>query len=269
MWNPEQLHHDRILRLRHVRHQQTWICEQFTYGVVREGVIAENFLRISANFPQNFCTLSWHNKKTFSAKFTQNFPQTFHKNPFANAPISELLNLWGSAVNQRGWENKGPPDVAQKSFSQKRVKMVLCPFHRRVIGKSALESASFWDEISGWFLGAPFSPGPFVLLLRGTERFRAFLTPGQPACESDNKSLCVLLRTRENKHFLLANQLVVLGLTTFFAKCWCVKSLCAFLAWDHFCNFQEPLSALILNVLFSRDFARGTTPIKAFGEAAH
>ena len=34
-----------------------------------------------------------------------------------------------------------------------------------VIGNLHSKSASFWDEISGWFLGAPFSSGPFVLLL--------------------------------------------------------------------------------------------------------
>ena len=32
--------------------------QQFTYGVVREGVIAENFPLISAKFPQNFRKLS-------------------------------------------------------------------------------------------------------------------------------------------------------------------------------------------------------------------
>ena len=32
--------------------------QQFTYGVVREGVIAENFPQISAKFPRNFRTLS-------------------------------------------------------------------------------------------------------------------------------------------------------------------------------------------------------------------
>ena len=32
--------------------------QQFTYGLVREGVIAENFPQISANFPQNFLTQS-------------------------------------------------------------------------------------------------------------------------------------------------------------------------------------------------------------------
>ena len=42
--------------------QATAIAQQFTYGVVREGVIAENFPQISAKFPQNFRTLSWRNK---------------------------------------------------------------------------------------------------------------------------------------------------------------------------------------------------------------
>ena len=41
------------------------------------------------------------------------------------------------------------------------------------------------------------------------------------------RSLCVLLRTHQNKHFLLVNQLVVPGLTAF-SKRLCAKSLCAF-----------------------------------------
>ena len=51
--------------------------------------------KISAKFPRNFRTLSWRNKTYFSANFREcsaEFPQTFRKNPFANDPISELLN---------------------------------------------------------------------------------------------------------------------------------------------------------------------------------
>ena len=49
-------------------------------------------------------------------------------------PDSGFFGLSGSggpisAVNQRGRENKGPPDIVPKSFS-KRAKMVLCSFHR-------------------------------------------------------------------------------------------------------------------------------------------
>ena len=54
-----------------------------------------NFHEISANFPQNFLTLSWCNKTYFPRNFREfsaEFPQTFRKNPFANAPISELLS---------------------------------------------------------------------------------------------------------------------------------------------------------------------------------
>ena len=50
-----------------------------------------NFREISANFPQNFRTLSWRNKTHFFANFREfsaEFPQTFRKNPFANDPIS-------------------------------------------------------------------------------------------------------------------------------------------------------------------------------------
>ena len=75
--------------------------QQLTYGVVREGVIAENFPQFSAKFPQTFHrisapfrSLSWRNKTRFFAnfrKFSADFPQTFRKNPFANDPISELV----------------------------------------------------------------------------------------------------------------------------------------------------------------------------------
>ena len=58
--------------------------------------ISANFRESSANFPQNFRTLSWRNKTHFFANFREfsaEFPQTFRKNPFANDPISELLTL--------------------------------------------------------------------------------------------------------------------------------------------------------------------------------
>ena len=71
------------------------VLQQFAYGVVREGVIAEKFPQISAKFLQNFCTLSWRNSTYVFANFrdfSAEFPQTFRKNPFANDPISELLS---------------------------------------------------------------------------------------------------------------------------------------------------------------------------------
>ena len=65
--------------------------QQFTYGVVREGVIAENFPRVSAKFPQTFRRISApfpgairRSVRELSAEF----PQTFRKNPFVNDPIS-------------------------------------------------------------------------------------------------------------------------------------------------------------------------------------
>ena len=48
------------------------------------------FREISANFPQNFRTLSWRNKTHF-LQFSAEFPQNFRKNPFASDPISVLL----------------------------------------------------------------------------------------------------------------------------------------------------------------------------------
>ena len=59
-------------------------AQQFTYGVVREGVIAENFpqyfRRISAPFPGAI-------KRSFR-ELSAEFPQTCRKTPFANDPIS-------------------------------------------------------------------------------------------------------------------------------------------------------------------------------------
>ena len=62
-----------------------------------------NFREISANFPQNFRSLSWRNKTHFfaiSANFPQNFRKLSAKTPSLTTPylLSELLNLgraWG------------------------------------------------------------------------------------------------------------------------------------------------------------------------------
>ena len=68
------------------------VNQQLTYGVIREGVIAENFPRnfrkLSAEFPHPFLAQYFANFREFSAEF----PQTFRKNPFPNDPISELLS---------------------------------------------------------------------------------------------------------------------------------------------------------------------------------
>ena len=62
--------------------------QQFTYGVVWEGVIAEDFTQISAKFPQTYRRISAPFKQN---EFSANFPQNFRKNPFANDPIGQLL----------------------------------------------------------------------------------------------------------------------------------------------------------------------------------
>ena len=66
--------------------------EQFTYGVVREGVIAENFPQISAKLPQTFRRLSAPFPYAINFLFCK-FPRTFRRisanfpqKPFANAP---------------------------------------------------------------------------------------------------------------------------------------------------------------------------------------
>ena len=77
--------------------------QQFTYGVVREGVTAENFPQISAKFPQTFRRISAPFPgaiKCISLQISANFPQNFRKNPFANDPISELLIFVGPTMTR-------------------------------------------------------------------------------------------------------------------------------------------------------------------------
>ena len=75
------------------------------------------------------------------------------------------FGVLSSAVKQRARRTRGRWILSQNP-SPKRAKVVLYPFHR-VIGKSALEIGQFLRR-NFWmiFLGTPFSPGPFVLLLR-------------------------------------------------------------------------------------------------------
>ena len=96
-----------------------------------------------------------------------------------------------SAVKQRGREKKGPPDIAPKSFSQKRPKWCSVP-STGVIGKSALEIGHFLRWISGWFLGAPSSPGPFGLLLTNTPKF----TPSHPGKDQPHRNTTQNICTR-------------------------------------------------------------------------
>ena len=74
-------------------------------------------------------------------------------------PVSYCCQKRVSAVKQRGRENKGPPDVAPKSFSWKGPKRCSVP-SIGVIGKSALEIGQFLRRTI-WMI----SGGPFVLLL--------------------------------------------------------------------------------------------------------
>ena len=71
-------------------------CQQFTYGVVREGVIAEKFLLISEKFPQTFRRISAPFPgaiNCISLQISAKFPQNFRKKPFANDPVSDLLKM--------------------------------------------------------------------------------------------------------------------------------------------------------------------------------
>ena len=76
------------------------VYQQLTCGVVREGVIAENSLQISAKFLRTFRIISAPFPdaiKRILCKFPRisaEFPQTFRKKPFANDPTSELLSAY-------------------------------------------------------------------------------------------------------------------------------------------------------------------------------
>ena len=57
------------------------------------------------------------------------------KLPFAKNTVFTTPIVWKSSVNQRGRENKGPPDIAPKSFSLKKGQsghfvLLLRKFHR-------------------------------------------------------------------------------------------------------------------------------------------
>ena len=71
-----------------------------------------------------------------------------------------------SAVKQRDQENKGLPDIAPNILLLRRAKMVLCPFprsHREICTRNRpVSETKFLDDL---WQGAPFPPGPFVLLL--------------------------------------------------------------------------------------------------------
>ena len=64
-----------------------------------------------------------------------------------------------SAVNQRGREKKGPPDIAPKSFSQKGPKWCSV-LSIGVIGKSALEIGHFLRRNFWMISGGPFLSWP-------------------------------------------------------------------------------------------------------------
>ena len=73
----------------------------------------------------------------------------------------------GSAVKQRGRENKGPPDIAPKSFSLEEPKWCSVP-SIGVIGKSALEIGQFLRRIVWMISGGPLSlPAPLCYCWKG------------------------------------------------------------------------------------------------------
>ena len=81
--------------------------------------------------------------------------------------------LQKSAVKQKGREKKGPPDIAPKSFSLKRPKMVLCSFHgshREIcIRNRRLSETKFLDDLWGPFLSRPLC---FTVEERPSSRYR-------------------------------------------------------------------------------------------------
>ena len=71
--------------------KKTHNTQQFTYGVVWEGVTAEKIPRISAKFLQTFRRTSAPFPAAIKRVFREisaKFPQTFRKKPFANDPKS-------------------------------------------------------------------------------------------------------------------------------------------------------------------------------------
>ena len=69
------------------------------------------------------------------------------------------------SIKTKGLGEQGAAGYCPKILLLQRTKMVLCPFHRSHREICTRNWPVFRDEISGWFLGAPFSPGPFLLLL--------------------------------------------------------------------------------------------------------
>ena len=99
----------------------------FTYGVDREGVIAESFLQNSAKVLQTFRRISAPFPDAIS-RISANFPQNFaKKKPFANDPISQLL-IWR---NPDGYRHYRVPKC--KAFRMQKV-AILKPIRFDTLG---------------------------------------------------------------------------------------------------------------------------------------
>ena len=100
---------------------------------------------------------------TESHQIPCNFPTRF---PCKNNSPKTFCRGAGDQLKQRGREKKGPPDIAPKILPPKRAILWCSVFfhtsHREIGTRNRpLSETKFLD----FFLGAPFSPGPFVLLL--------------------------------------------------------------------------------------------------------
>ena len=83
-------------------------------GPFGKGVIADNLPQTPANFPQTLRRISAPFPDAIKVffflggganfcQFSAEFPQTFHKNPFANDPISELLRKFSLLLGIGKW----------------------------------------------------------------------------------------------------------------------------------------------------------------------
>ena len=83
------------------------MIQQFTYGVVSEGVVAESLRKFCGNFAEickKYVSLRQERVRKFCGKFAEisrGLRKIFCNDPFPNDPISELLND-SSRVNHSG-----------------------------------------------------------------------------------------------------------------------------------------------------------------------
>ena len=66
-------------------------CEQFTYGVVSEGVFAESLLKFCGNFAKQIHVILSGKGAEILRKACGTFAEICGHDPFPNNPVSELL----------------------------------------------------------------------------------------------------------------------------------------------------------------------------------